>query len=188
MARSMGSTSSTSRQLPDTVVVGRAHHPHGIRGEVAVEVLSDVPGRFAAGSSLWALGPRGKRRLTVRASRPHRGGLLVTFEGIEDRDAAAALRGQSLEIDRSEVPPPAAGEVYHYQLIGCRCSDLEAGELGEVTDVIEDGGGLLLLVVGPHGEVPVPFVRQFLRRLDVEAGELELALPPGLLETCASKS
>ena len=55
-------------------------------------------------------------------------------------------------------------------------------------EVVEDGGGLMLIVEGEGRRVPVPFVKEFLRRVDVEAGEIELALPPGFLEVCASES
>ena len=57
-----------------------------------------------------------------------------------------------------------------------------------MVEVVEDGGGLMLIVEGEGRRVPVPFVKEFLRRVDVAAGEIELALPPGFLEACASRS
>ncbi|HEX4952420.1 MAG TPA: ribosome maturation factor RimM [Thermoanaerobaculia bacterium] len=187
--RSTGSKSSTSSRAPETVLVGRIRRAHGIRGEVVIEVLSDVPGRFAPGSRLLASRPgQPPRSLTVLRCRPHQGVVLVTFEGVEDRTGAEALAGRELAVAASEVPPAAEGEYFYFQLIGCRCSDRGAGELGEVVDVLEDGGGLLLIVEGPEGTLPIPFVRSFLKRVDVEEGVIELELPPGLVETCASRS
>lgn len=180
---------TTGRQLPDRVVVGRAHGPHGIRGEVSVEVLTDVEQRFAPGSRLTAVDPKGRERsLEVAASRRHKGGLLVLFAGIEDRDAAAAVKGSTLEVARSEVPPAPKGTYYFYELVGCRVHDAHEGDLGEVTDVVEDGGGLLLVVSGPEGTVPIPFVKSFLRSVDVKEGRIDLELPPGLVDICASRS
>ncbi len=185
----MVSRSSTTSQPAETVVVGVVHHAHGIRGEVAVELLSDVPGRLAEGREFTAVDRRGGRRaLTVAAARPHKGFSLVTFEGVADRNAAEALRGSTLEVEPHEVPPPPAGAFYQFQLVGCRCHDREAGVLGEVTDLVEEGGGQMLVVSGPAGEVLVPFVERFIRSIDVEARSIELDLPPGLVEACASRS
>ncbi len=192
----MASRSSTSSATaapragePDSVVVGVVHRAHGIRGEVAVEPLSDVPGRLAAGSALTAVDRRGGRReLRVASARPHQGLSLVTFEEVADRDAAEALRGATLEVALAEVPPPPAGAFYQFQLVGCRCRDAAAGELGLVTDLVDDGGGQILVVSGPAGEVLVPFVERFIRSIDLEARSIELELPPGLIEACASGS
>jgi 16S rRNA processing protein RimM len=177
--------------LPETVAVGRVLRPHGVRGEVVVEVLSDVPGRFQTGSRLLGVRGDGPARqvtpLIVATSRPHKTGAVVRFEGFADPDQAAVLRGLDLEVPRSEVPKAPSGTYYQYELLGCRCRDGE-GELGRVVEVVEDGGGLMLIVAGEGRRVPVPFVKEFLRRVDVAVGEIDLALPPGFLEACASES
>jgi 16S rRNA processing protein RimM len=184
----MASKSSTSRALPGTVIVGRVRRPHGIRGEVVVEVLSDVPGRFEPGSRLAATGPGGETALvTVESCRPHRNVALLRFVEVADRDAAEALSGASLGVERRAVPPAPSGGYYHYELLGCRVSDRAAGELGEVVDLLSDGGGLLLLVEGRAGVLPLPFVESFLLAVDVAAGRIETDLPPGLVEACAAR-
>jgi 16S rRNA processing protein RimM len=163
--------------------------PHGVQGEVVVEVLSDVPDRLAPGRKVWAT--RATREtsqpLAVESSRWHKSGALVRFAGVEDRDQAAELRDALLEVDRSEVPAAPEGTYYWYQLLGCRCS-VHGEDLGEVTDLVEDGGGLLLVVSNGGRQVPIPFVRSFLKDVDVERGRIELDLPEGLLEACASGS
>jgi 16S rRNA processing protein RimM len=177
--------------LPESVTVGRVLRPHGVRGEVVVEVLSDVPDRFARGSRM--LGIREGRSpvsLEVAASRIHKSGAVVRFEGWEDRDRAEELRDLWLEIPRSEVPAAEPGTYYQYELVGCRCS-VDDQELGRVVEVVEDGGGLLLIIEneGEGGRrIPVPFVREFLREVDVAGARIELTLPPGLVEACASRS
>ena len=85
------------------------------------------------------------------------------------------------------MPKAPDGTYYQYELLGCRCRS-EGGELGRVVEVVEDGGGLMLIVAGEGRRVPVPFVKAFLLRVDVEAGEIDLALPPGFLEACESRS
>jgi 16S rRNA processing protein RimM len=174
--------------LPETVAVGRVLRPHGVRGEVVVEVLSDVPGRFRKGSRLTGV-REGEPPvpLVVAAGRAHKSGAVVRFEGVGDRDGAEALRGLDLEVPLAEVPAAPAGTYYQYELLGCLCRD-GGEELGRVAEVVEDGGGVLLIVEGEGGRVPVPFVKEFLREVDVAAGRIDLALPPGLLEACASRS
>lgn len=191
----MGSRSSKTdtSTLEDPVIVGSVRKPHGVRGEVVVEVLTDVPDRFERGSRL-ALVPRGQaaerpaRWLTVAEARPHQGVLLVFFEGIDDRDRADELRGADLAVGAATSPPPPEDTWYHFQLLGCRCVDATQGDLGEVVDVVEDGGGTLLLVAGEGRTIPVPLVAGFLRRVDVERRVIEVDLPEGLVETCSSRS
>jgi len=202
-SRSSKKTSSeggAAGRAGETVEVGRILGPHGVRGEVAVESFSDVADRFAPGRALRVLPRSGAPdRLIVETVRPHRGGLLIRFEGVADRDAAEPLRGALLEVGRSEVPEPPAGTYYYFQLLGCRVRDAHAGDLGAVVDLFEDGGGVLLVVDDGARRVPIPFVRAMVRRVmpaaggagdDAGAGSglIELELPEGLLEACASKS
>ncbi len=174
--------------LPETVTVGRVLRPQGVRGEVVVEVLSDVADRFAKGSRLMGVRDgQPSQPLEVAASRAHKSGAVVRFAGCEDRDRAEELRGLWLEVPRSQVPAAEAGTYYQYELLGCLCR-VSGEELGRVAEVVEDGGGLLLIVEGEGRRIPVPFVREFLREVDVAGARIELALPPGLVETCASRS
>ena len=175
--------------LPDRVLVGRIRRPHGVRGELLVDVVSDVPGRLAPGRQLWLETPDGAgRSVTVAANRSHSHGMLVLFEGLEDRNAVESLRGAVLEVERGTVKPAPAGSYYYFELSGCVCRDTHHGELGEVVDVIEDGGGLLLEVAAGERRLLVPFVEEYIATVDVDARRIELNLPNGLLETCTSAS
>lgn len=176
------------------MTVGLVARPHGVRGELKVEVTSDVPDRFAAGSEL-LLRRRGGEVETVHVvtARPLVGALLVRLAEVADRDAAEALRGASLEIARADVPPAPEGIWYHFELVGCRCIDRREGDLGTVVDLLDDGGGLLLVVADGEREILVPFVHAMVREVvarDVDPADrrIELDLPPGLLETCAVTS
>lgn len=185
----MSSTSSTSDLGPATVRVGRILRPHGLRGEVIVEVSSDVAERFSPGSPLLLSRPDGGHE-TVRvvAARSHGQGVLVRFEGRERLEDVEDLRGRDLEVAAAEVPPAPAGAFWQHELLGARCRDREAGELGVVAGLEDQGGGLLLRIEGPRGVLLVPFVEPFVAGLDREARALELSLPAGLIETCASRS
>lgn len=168
---------------------------HGVRGEAVVEPFSDAPDRFAVGRELLVTPavdataqPGLPRHLTIASVRPHKEILLVRFAGIDDRDAADSLRGAVLEIERSEVPEPPEGTFYYFELVGCRVRDVVDGDLGEVTDVIEDGGGVLLAIDDGTRRLLVPFVGTMVRSIDTDAGLIELELPEGLVEACASRS
>jgi 16S rRNA processing protein RimM len=162
--------------------------PHGIRGEVRVEPLSDVPGRFAPGAALLLTLPgAAPRSATVAQSRPHKGGLLVRFAGAEDREAAEALRGAILEVEASEVPPAPEGSWYWFELVGCRCEERGGGELGTVEEVVEGGGGLLLRVTGRQGELLLPFVDSYLVDVDPARQRIVWDLPEGFVEELGAR-
>jgi len=183
------SKSSTLRPLPETVTVGLIRKPHGVRGQVVVEVFSDVQGRFAVNAEVGLVLANGQRRRGRIAQVSLDGSVArVRFEGVADRDAAEQLRGALLEVDRDGVPPAPKGSYYFFELVGCRCVDGTQGELGRVERVLEDGGGLLLEVKGESRTLLVPFVQAFLRQIDVQAGRIDVDLPEGLVETCASES
>ena len=178
-----------TRELPETVLVGSVVRPHGLRGDVVVIPQSDVGDRFDVGSRLFLCHADGRVELDiVRRSGGYRDRLLISFESSVDREAAEALRGAELRVARDDVPGARDGQYYYFELVDCLCRDAVAGDLGPVVAIIEDGGGLLLEVDRDGQKVLIPFVRSFLRRIDVEAGEIDLDLPPGLLETCASTS
>ncbi len=172
-----------------SVLVALVTRPHGIRGEVRIEVHSDVPGRFDLGRELMLRGLDAEpRAVRVASFRTARGGGIVRFDGWRTRDQAESLRGARLEVPLAEVPPSPEGLYYHFELVGCRCLDADSGDLGEVTAVIEDGGGVLLEVSGAAKTLPVPFVDAFLDSVDVAGKTIRLRLPPGLVETCSSRS
>ncbi len=115
----------------ERVVVGRIIKPHGIRGEVSVQVLTDRPERFAPGSQLTG----GSHVLVVGSSRPHQGRLLVQFEGVEDRSHAERLRGLELEALADDQP---GGDAYLVsELVGMRVVDEDGRTLGEVAASVE---------------------------------------------------
>lgn len=175
---------SVDSGLPDIVLVGRVVRPHGLAGEVVVEVETDVEERFEPGSTM-RLGKSG-RRVEVVQSRPFGDRLLVRFAGMEDRTAVEGLRGFELTVERGEVPRAPAGTFYHFELLDCACFDRTLGELGHVRALHEDGGGILLEVARGERRLLVPFVDAFVVSIDVEARRIDLDLPPGLVDVCAS--
>jgi 16S rRNA processing protein RimM len=176
----------------EQVTVGRIGRPHGVRGEVSVEVRTDEPDRrFHEGARLAVRAPRAGAPvpdpLTVTGTRWHQGRLLVTFAETRDRTAAEALRDCLLLVDVDpDVRPDDPEEFYDHQLVGLavRARD-EAGvrPVGSVTEVLHSGAQDLLVVRRDDGrEVMVPFVAALVTEVDVTAGHLVVDDRPGLLE------
>jgi len=173
--------------LPETLLIASVRRPHGVQGDLLCEVHSDVGDRFEVGARVELVTAAGARRtVEILKRRPHKAALILTLDGISTREAAEAHRGATLEITRASSPPPPEGQFYFYELVGCRCVDQAEGELGRVTAVVEDGGGLLLEVVDGERTLLLPFVEGFLEEVDVDRGVIRTKLPDGLVETCAS--
>jgi 16S rRNA processing protein RimM len=168
---------------PSLVVLARVVKAHGIRGEVACELLTDVPDRLAPGVRLWL----GDRPVTIASSRPHQGRLLVRFEGVADRNQAELLRG--LEVKAEPMEPGDQDVYFVHELVGMRVLDEHGAALGAVRAVVElpaaaeydlleveraDGSRWLLPAVDDYVEIDVA---------DDGAEHLVVVDPPeGLLE------
>jgi len=161
-----------------TVVVGKVTRAHGLHGELVVLVFSDNPDRFAAGSRIFSADGR---VLRVRASRPNGGRLLVAFDGIEDRDAAEALRGTMLVVPRSALPDLPQGEFWPHQLEGCAVVTESGRTLGAIVDVIANPANDLWVAMDDAGtETLVPAIHQVVVEVDVPARRVLVRDIPGL--------
>jgi 16S rRNA processing protein RimM len=167
----------------ERVVIGRVVKPHGLKGEVVVECLSDFPGRFFEGLSvLLARGDAGMGDARIAAVRPHGGRLLVTFEGISDPSAAESLRGAELSVSAENVAPRPEGFVYHWEIEGAFVVDAAGKPLGRVAELADAGGRPLLVVETVRGPRDVPFSRPIVVSVDVAGKRVVLDPPPGLLD------
>lgn len=161
------------------VVVGRIGRPHGLRGDVTVAASTDDPdARFAPGAVLdTERGP-----LTVAARRRSGNLLLLRFAGVDDRDAAEALRGRTLRVPAETLPEvDDPDEFYDHQLVGLAVRHADGRPLGEVIEVWHPPAAPVLLVRRPDGSTEaVPFVRALVPTVDVPAGYLVVAPPDGM--------
>jgi 16S rRNA processing protein RimM len=167
------------------IAVGQIARAHGIKGEVTVAVRTDDPDvRFVPGTTL-ATEPPDRGPLTVAAIRWHSGRLLVTFEGVRDRNGAEDLRGTVLVLDSAEIPAPDdPDEFYDHQLIGLAVVTAAGDAVGEVTDVLHHGQDLLVVRRKPAvgTDTLIPFVGAIVTDVDVAGGRLVIDPPPGLLD------
>ena len=169
------------------LVVGRIIRPHGLRGELSVEVRTDEPGQRYADGSVLDTDPPSAGPLTVTASRWHSGRLLVSFAEVADRTEAESLRGVWLTVDASAVTLPDDPDEFHdQQLTGLTVVTVSGELVGTVSDVLHYGQTLLSVTPAAgaprRAEVLVPFVAAIAVEVDVAAGKLIIDPPPGLLD------
>jgi 16S rRNA processing protein RimM len=154
--------------------MGRVTVPFGVRGWVKIHALTaeldslcDYP--------VWHLGRGGEwRAVRVIASRAQGSTLVAQFEGVDDREAAAALRGSDIAVARSELPPAGDDEFYWADLIGLAVVNTAGCSFGRVSRVLQTGANDVLVVENgaDAAERLIPFIANVIRRVDLAAREI----------------
>ncbi len=195
------------------VWLARIKRTQGRKGEVFAEILTDFPERFAERRKLWllrgTLGAGGNVASKAGASENprevelthhwlHKGGVVLHFAGVDSISVAEELAGMIVAIPHEERAALDADEVYIGDLIGCVLVDVAGAEpvtVGEIEDVDRSAGPVAMLVVrgkaasqqSGANEILIPFAKDYLRRVDVEAKRVEMALPEGLADLNAGQ-
>lgn len=175
--------------MSQSTVIARIGKPHGLHGEVTVQLHTDEPERrLAVGTVIdteAASGTGVPRALTVRSTRVHNGVWLVAFEEIPDRTGAESLRGTRLVVDAADVlPADDEDDVFtEEQLRGLTVVDPAGAVLGEVGGLELGAAQDRLVILLPDGrEAQVPFVTALVPEVDLAAGRVVVDAPPGLLD------
>ena len=160
-------------------IVGLIRNAQGIRGEVVIEPLTDAPDAvFASGRRVFV----DDDPMNVESARPFKGGVMVKFGEVADRNAAELLRGKSVFSPFDELAPPRDDEVYLHDLIGMKVK-LDTGEpVGEVESYYELPQGLTLEVKTAKGKVLVPYRPQVVDHVDRDARELVVKSEVGIFD------
>ncbi len=174
------------------VLLARIVRPQGRQGEVLADIFTDFPEHFAQRKGLFLRPPAGSqaglREAKVEAQWIHKGRVVLKFSQVDSMAGAEELRGYEVVTPREERIPLEGDAVYVSDLLGARVIDVSGGkaeDAGEITDVEPEGAGPAMLVLRNQAgdEVLIPFVRAFLRKMDIEGKRLEMELPAGLLAT-----
>jgi 16S rRNA processing protein RimM len=177
----MAPRDAAERIYEDMITIGVVVKPQGRKGEVLVQPLSDLPERFASLRRVFVPvpGAAGARAVAVTNHWPHKGRVVLKFEGVESIDEAEKYRGIELRIGEDEVEELPAGSYYHYQLKGLKVEDPAGRPLGTAADILVTGGEAPVLVVrgGPGGEVLIPMADAFIRQVDLEHGRIVAVNP-----------
>lgn len=192
----------TSRHFPAAagVTVARVLRPHGRRGEVAAEILTDFPERLTRlkqaylcdekrdappyGQGSLATAEQAGRRVRVRScwlSQSRGGQAIFHFEGSDSISDAEKLVGLEVRIPLAERAPLPGGSYYVTDLVGCEVRERDAA-IGTVRDVEFTGGTPLLAVDSPSGEVLIPLAKEICVNVDLAARRIDVILPEGLRE------
>lgn len=169
-------------------IVGLIRNAQGIRGEVVVESLTDAPDAvFASGRRVFVGDARGnvkdrEETLTVESLRPFKGGFMIKFESVRDRNEADLLRGRYLLAPFEELDPLDEDEVYLHDLIGMKVELTSGQSVGEVTAYYELPQGLTLDVKTGKGSVLLPYRPEVVERTDTEARTVVVKAEIGMFD------
>jgi len=160
-----------AREVLLGVVVGA----QGLKGEVKVKAFTQSPQKLGAYGPLHT---KDGKSFRVMSAREAKDGAVVALEGVNDRNAAEALKGAELYVPRAALPKEDADEFYHADLIGLRAEDTEGRAMGTVRALHNFGAGDVIELVRDDGdEVFLPFTREVAQEIDIEGGRIVIAAP-----------
>ena len=156
----------------DSVTIGIVLRPHGLRGELVVEPLTDNETRFAELQDVRVVRLSGKAtRFRVLSIFPHKGRVVIHFEGINSIEEAETLRGAELRIPVALLPELPAGSYYHHELKGLDVLVESGASIGRVTDLWENGATPILVIRDQSArETLLPLVDAFVLEVNVKGG------------------
>lgn len=151
----------------DLVAIGVIEKPFGVRGEMRVRSLSDVPGRFEGLTRVTLEAPSGAlKEAAVRSVRGMHGSYLVALDLCGTPEEAGMFRGWTVKIPQGSAPPLPDGEYYQYELIGLSVQGESGRLLGTLVEVIETPGNHVLVVRGDQGEILIPATKDVVAAVD----------------------
>ena len=170
------------------ITIAKVVKVQGRVGEVLTELFTDFPEKFEERRTLSAWLASGERReLKLEDHWPHKGAMVLKFEGVDSIEDAEKLKGAEIQIPAADRTKLEDGSVYVSDLLGCAVV-VEGREIGKVTDVDFGAGEAPLLVVKGNKEYLIPFVEGFVVKQDLEGKRIEMQLPEGMLELDAPLS
>jgi 16S rRNA processing protein RimM len=143
-------TGSPTVGEPEYLVVGFLRRPHGVRGEILMDLHTDFPERLKTGMTVFV--GDDYRPVVIASRRPHTNGLLVRFRGIKSPEEAGLYRNTWVYVPVANRPELPAGEYYHHQLVGLTVVTNEGRELGVLADILETGANDVYVVRAADGK------------------------------------
>lgn len=152
---------------PLYLAVGFLRRPHGILGEMIMDVLTDFPERLKAGKSVFA--GEAHETLTIRSIRPHNAGVLIAFEGLMDCDVVGRFRNTTIYILTREIPELPEGEYYFHDLLGLNVVAENGDKVGVLVEILETGANDVYVIRSITGkETLIPAVEEVILNIDLE--------------------
>ena len=161
---------------PVFLAVGKLRRPHGVKGEMLMEVLTDFPQRLYPKKTIFV----GERHepLVIKTIRQQDRALLLSFEGIEDKDTVGKLRNLIVYVKNADLPKLPEGEYYYHELMDLTVIDEKGQTLGVLTEILETGANDVYVVQTPQGEeILLPVIDGVILKVDLERRELRVHPP-----------
>jgi 16S rRNA processing protein RimM len=166
---------------PAFLAVGKVRRPHGVAGDVLVEIFTDFPERLQPKVIVYA----GEHHLplTIDRQRIHNDGLLLAFDGFTTPEQVGRFRNQILYISTADATELPEGEYYYHELIGLSVVDETGEPLGEVTEIIQTGANDVYVVTNSAGrELLLPAIDEVVLDVDQVSKSMKVHILPGLMD------
>jgi 16S rRNA processing protein RimM len=174
--RQNNETGSPTPGEPVFVMVGQMCKPHGVKGEILMEIQTDFPQRLRTGKEIY-IGPEHKP-FRIASRRLVEKGLLLSFSGFDDCDQVAVLTNQAAFVRADSLPALPEGEYYHHQLLGLLVCDQAGTPLGKLGEIIETGANDVYVVQAADGkEILLPVVPEVILEVNLKAGVMKVNPP-----------
>ncbi len=173
-------TGSSAPGEPVFLVVGKLRRPHGLQGEMTMQVITDFPGRLRPGKIVFV----GNEHIqhTIRSRRRYANDLLIALEGCDTPEEAGELRNQFVYVRSDMIPDLPEDEYYHHQLLGLQVVSDEGQALGILVQILETGANDVYIVRPERGaEILLPAIDSVILQVDLAQGEMKVHVLPGLL-------
>jgi 16S rRNA processing protein RimM len=167
----------------DWLIIGRVGKPHGVHGDLLIEIMTDFPERLVDGVR-FGLGDESAPQEFFEAYRVrcHKGRWLLSVRGVRERGVVESWRGKFLYLPQQALEDLPEGYYYEHQLMGLECRSPGGEVLGRVTGLDPGQGQSRLVIRAGERESLVPYVPEIVREVDVDAGFIVIDAPPGLLD------
>lgn len=172
-------TSGSPDGEPVYLTVGFIRRPHGLHGEMMMDLHTDFPERMKSGRKL--LVGEEHQPMILASARPHQAGLLIKFRGIDTPESAGRFRNQWVYIKSSDVPKLPDGKIYQHELLGFQVLDENGQVLGELVEILETGANDVYVVRDESGrEILLPAIPAVILDVDSERRLMRVHLLEGL--------
>jgi 16S rRNA processing protein RimM len=168
------------QQKTEWATIGQVVALFGVRGELKVRLLTDIPDRFTQLSAIF-VGPE-HRKVTIERSRPYKGEMIILkLGGFDDANAAELLLRQEIVIPVSQLAELPADSYYQHDILDLMVETLEHRELGRIVDILQTGSNDVYIVKDDGREILLPAIKDVVQDIDLSAGVMTVHLLEGLL-------
>jgi 16S rRNA processing protein RimM len=165
---------------PEYLLVGTFRRPHGLRGDLLMEVVTDFPERLRTGTEVF-VGVAHERHV-IAATRQHSGGMLVRLQGLDTADSAGVMRKRDVYVRGANRPALPKGQYYHHELLGSTVLDRQGTSLGYLSEILETGANDVFVVrMADERELLLPVIDTVVEQIDPAQKTIRVFVPDGLL-------